>query len=198
MKMPHSSSEESGPPQATDAELIREIKSGRRESFDQLVRRYQRMVYAIAYRMTSNHQDADDLAQETFMAAYRAIGRFDERRSFSAYLSRIAINLSLNHLRKRKRWLRIWSQKSEQTGEALTGGKGPDLQKNLEQRELLNKLTKAMDLLPPHQKAVLVLRVYQEMSYQDIAKTLRISTGTVMSRLYRARTRLRAQLKGLI
>jgi RNA polymerase sigma-70 factor (ECF subfamily) len=106
-------------PQPSDAQLITEVKKGRRESFDQLVLRHQRRVYAITYRMTSNHDDADDLAQETFLAAYRALERFDQRQSFIAYLSRIAINLSINHLRRRKRWLKIQSQKQRQADQEM-------------------------------------------------------------------------------
>lgn len=156
------------------------------------------MVYAIARRMTTNHQDADDLAQETFLAAYRAIGRCDERQSFSAYLSRIAINLSITHLRRRRRWTRIWTQRRKEAQNATLGETSPGPQAKLEKRELMNRLEKAMEALPPHQKAVLVLKVYQEMSYQDISKTLKISLGTVMSRLHRARKRLRAELGDLL
>jgi RNA polymerase sigma-70 factor (ECF subfamily) len=196
--MTRPASEESGSRQATDIELVRGVKDGRKECFDQLVLRYQRLVYAITHRMTSNHQDADDLAQETFLAAYGAMGRFDERRSFSAYLSRIAINLSINHLRRRKRWLKIWSERRTEAHQALTGGKALDPHKNLEQKQLLHRLEIGMEALPAQQKAVLVLKVYQGMSYREIADTLGISLGTVMSRLHRARNRLRAQLKGLI
>jgi RNA polymerase sigma-70 factor (ECF subfamily) len=184
--------------QASDAELIRELQKGRGECFDQLVLRYQRMVYAIARRMTSNHQDADDIAQETFLAAYRAMGRLDVQQSFPAYLSRIAVNLSINHLRRKKRWLRIWSQRRGEAQEASMGVKTVSPQKKMEQSELLNRLEGAMKNLPPHQRAVLVLKVDQEMSYQEIAKTLKISMGTVMSRLHRARNRLRSQLEDLI
>lgn len=190
--------EQSGSHQATDIELVRAVKEGRKEPFDQLVLRYQRLVYAIIRRMISNHQDVDDLAQETFMAAYGAMGRFDERKSFSAYLSRIAINISINHLRRKKRWLRILTERGTEARQALSGGKtlGPD--KKMEQKELMNRLEIGIEALPPRQKAVLILKVYQEMSYQEIADTLGISLGTVMSRLHRARNRLRAQLKDLI
>ena len=191
-------SEESKPQEATDAQLVRGVKDGHKECFDQLVLRHQRMIYAITRRMTYDQQDADDLAQETFLAAYQAIGHFDETQSFSAYLSRIAINLSINHLRRKKRWLKIWSERRTEAHQALTGGKTLGLHKKLEQKELINRLEIGIEALPPQQKAVLILKVYQEMSYQEIADTLGISLGTVMSRLHRARNRLRAQLKDLI
>ena len=196
--MPNPSAEQPEALQTTDAQLIRELKGGRKKSFDQLVLRHQRRIYAITFRMTANHHDADDLAQETFLAAYRALDRFDERQSFAAYISRIAINLSIHHLRRKKRWLKIWTQGRREVGKALLGAKDPGPQKNLEQKELLHRLNQAMETLPAHQKAVLVLKVYQEMSYEEIAMTLKISTGTVMSRLHRARSRLHVQIKDLI
>lgn len=196
--MPNPSAEQPEALQTTDAQLIRELKGGRKKSFDQLVLRHQRRIYAITFRMTANHHDADDLAQETFLAAYRALDRFDERQSFAAYISRIAINLSINHLRRKKRWLKIWTQGRKEVGKTLLGTKDPGPQKNLEQKELLHRLNQAMETLPAHQKAVLVLKVYQEMSYEEIAMTLKISTGTVMSRLHRARNRLHVQIKDLI
>jgi RNA polymerase sigma-70 factor (ECF subfamily) len=198
MKMPDPSPQESGPPQATDARLVREAKRGRRESFDQLVLRYQRMVYAIIRRMVSNHEDADDLAQETFLATYRAMERLDENQSFPAYICRIAINLSINHLRRKKRWVKIWSQRSGEVEKVAMSQKMAGPHGEFERSELMGELKKAVESLPPHQKAVMVLRVYQQMSYGEIARTLKISTGTVMSRLHRARSRLRIQLKDLI
>lgn len=184
-------------PQPSDAQLISQIKKGNRESFDQLVLRHQRRVYGIAYRMTSNHDDADDLAQETFLAVYRALERFDERQSFIAYISRITINLSINHLRRRKRWSKIQSRKQQEANQEMMSERQAGPQRELERKELMDKLARAMETLPPPQKAVLILKAYQEMSYQQIARTLNISMGTVMSRLHRARNRLRAQLKDL-
>ncbi len=192
------SPQESPSSPTSDRQLVQEAKEGRRESFDQLVLRYQRMVYAIIRRMVSDHDDADDLAQEAFLAAYRAMERIDEQQSFKAYISRIAINLSINHLRRKGRWLRIWSQRGKEAGEAARGANTMSPHTKVERSELLGKLEKAIEDLPGHQKAVLTLKVYQGMSYGEIAETLKISQGTVMSRLYRARNRLRAQLKDLI
>jgi len=178
-----------------DAQLIRQFKEGRQSAFDQLVIRHQRRIYGIARRMTGSHDDADDLAQETFLAAYRAMERFDEQRSFIAFLSRIAINMSINHLRRRKRWLKIQTRQSEEAARAVTGGSINDTGSPLEGDEMMGRLREAIAVLPPEQKAVLVLKVYEEMSYREIASTLKISPGTVMSRLSRARARLRKNLK---
>ncbi len=179
----------------SDAQLIRQFKEGRQAAFDQLVIRHQRRIYGIARRMTGSHDDADDLAQETFLAAYRAMERFDEQRSFIAFLSRIAINMSINHLRRRKRWLKIQTRQSDEAARAVTGDTRCDAASPLESDEMMGRLQNAIAALPPEQKAVLVLKVYEEMSYREIASTLKISPGTVMSRLSRARARLRKELK---
>jgi RNA polymerase sigma-70 factor (ECF subfamily) len=179
----------------SDAQLIRQFKEGQRSAFDRLVLRHQRRIYAITRRMSGDHDDADDLAQETFLAAYRALEGFDERKSFVAFLSRIAINLSINHLRRRKRWRNIETRHGEEARGAVTGNAGMAADRQMERDRLINRLQEAIDDLPPEQKAVLALKVDQEMSYQEIAETLGISMGTVMSRLSRARERLRRKLK---
>ncbi len=179
----------------SDAQLIRQFKEGRQAAFDRLVIRHQRRIYAITRRMSGSHDDADDLAQETFLAAYRALERFDERKSFIAFLSRIAINLSINHLRRRKRWHRIEARQSEEAAKAVVGDAAAVADRQMERDEMMGRLQEAIAALPPEQKAVLALKVDQEMSYQEIAATLKISVGTVMSRLSRARARLRKELK---
>lgn len=189
-----------GPPnestaEPSDARLIRQFKEGRQSAFDLLVVRYQRRIYAITRRMSGNHDDADDLAQETFLAAYRALERFDEQKSFIAFLSRIAINLSINHLRRRQRWRRIETRQSEEAARELVGHAGAGADRQMERDRMMVRLQEAIAGLPPQQKAVLALKVDQEMSYREIAATLKISIGTVMSRLSRARKRLRQELK---
>jgi RNA polymerase sigma-70 factor (ECF subfamily) len=179
----------------SDAELIQQFKGGRQSAFDRLVVRHQRRIYAITRRMSGNHDDANDLAQETFLAAYRVLERFDERKSFIAFLSRIAINRSINHLRRRKRWRRIETRQSEEAARAVTGQAGAGADRQMERDRLMDRLQKAIEALPPEQKAVLTLKVDQEMSYREIAAALKISPGTVMSRLSRARARLRKELK---
>jgi len=179
----------------SDTRLIRQFKEGRQSAFDQLVVRYQRRIYAITRRMSGNHDDADDLAQETFLAAYRALDRFDERKNFLAFLSRIAINLSINHLRRRKRWRRIETRQSEEAARAVVGDSADGADRQMDRDRQMERLQAAIAALPPGQKAVLALKVDQEMSYREIAAILKISVGTVMSRLSRARARLRKELK---
>ena len=122
----------------SDVQLIRQFKEGRQAAFDQLVIRHQRRIYVITRRMSGNHDDADDLAQETFLAAYRALERFDEQKNFIAFLSRIAINLSINHLRRRKRWRRIETRQSEEAGQAVVGDSGSAADRQMERDEMMD------------------------------------------------------------
>jgi RNA polymerase sigma-70 factor, ECF subfamily len=154
------------------------------------VRRYQRRVYAVAYRIVRRHDVAEDVAQDTFIRAYRAIGRFEVGRPFGPWVVRIAANLAINHRR------------SPRTREdALPDGhretparEGGPLAQVLD-HEATAVLDGAVAQLPEEQRAVFVLRVSENLSYQEIAETLGLATGTVMSRLARAREKLRVALR---
>jgi RNA polymerase sigma-70 factor (ECF subfamily) len=180
--------------QPSDDELIVKAQEGDLRSFDLLVKRYQRKVYFLAYRMVKGHDAADDIAQETFINAYSAIKSFKIGYSFYTWLYRICMNLSINYL-KRQKFVISESQFEEETSPLEREAPGADPSNHLALKELEDKIEKAIDTLPPKFKAVLVLRVYEDLSYEEIAKTLRISMGTVMSRLFRARERMQEMLK---
>ena len=173
----------------SDDELIRRVQGGDRHSYDLLVKRYQKRVYFLALRMAGDHDAADDLAQETFVRAYFAIGSFTIGRNFYTWLYKICMNLSINHLKSRK-FLVPESAMGDETGPLERPAVGPDPSDALASREATRKIESAIDALSPKYKAVLVLRVYEDMSYEDIARTLDISVGTVMSRLFRAREKM--------
>ncbi|OYD15664.1 hypothetical protein CH330_04985 [candidate division WOR-3 bacterium JGI_Cruoil_03_51_56] len=177
---------------ASDVELIRRVKSGDTRAFDELMRRYAGSIYRLVYSLARNHMDADDLSQETFIRAYRAIGRYDEQYRFYTWLHRIAVNLCINHL-KRKRRVRLVPLPGSEIG-----GEWQDIadpKSGAEVSELQRDLDRALCKLPVDQRAVIVLRVKEEMSYSEISDVLKIPVGTVMSRLSRARSRLRRLLK---
>ncbi|MGB2768770.1 MAG: sigma-70 family RNA polymerase sigma factor [Candidatus Zixiibacteriota bacterium] len=180
--------------QQDDDELILKAQKGDLHSFDVLVRRYQRKIYYLACRMVKGHDAADDIAQETFINAYSAIKSFKIGYSFYTWLYRICMNLSINYL-KRQKFVIPESQFEEETSPLEREAAGADPLNHLALKELENKIEKALDSLPPKFKAVLVLRVYEDLSYEEIAKTLKISIGTVMSRLFRARERMQEMLK---
>ena len=173
----------------SDDELILQVQEGDRRSYDLLVKRYQRRIYFLALRMARDHDAADDIGQETFVRAYLAIGTFTIGRNFYTWLYRICINLSINHLKRRKFVVQA-SEISDEWDPLEKEAGGTDPSDTLISKETTAKVESAIDSLSPKHKAVLVLRVYEDMSYEDIARTLDISIGTVMSRLFRARQKM--------
>ena len=163
------------------------------DAFESLVREYQQMVYAFCRRLTGAHQSADDLAQETFIKAYFALGRFDPRWPVYPWLRKIALNAGLNYLKTRAR-----ERPLDPGGEGARPIDPPapaDLPEDrLERAEFDARFRAAVDSLPEEQKSVFVLRFYEAMSYDEIGRALDLPSGTVMSRLARARQRLRALL----
>ena len=173
-----------------EKKLLAKAKNGDQEAFGKLVERYQRRVYTVIYRFVRNHTEADDLAQEAFIRAFKAIGRFDLRYPFSPWMYRIAINLTLNHLKKRK------LQLVDVDLERRPSGNNP--QTVMEQGETRRKVHRAIAKLPLKLRQVLVLRVYEDWPYARIAEVLEIPVGTVMSRLARAREALKEELWSLL
>jgi RNA polymerase sigma-70 factor, ECF subfamily len=151
-----------------------------------LVRRYQRRVYAVAVRIVRRQDVAEDVAQEAFLRAFRALDRFETGRPFGPWIARIAANLAINERRSPR------SREDElDEGHAEVPSVQPGPLQNLLEREAGDVLEEALGRIPPEQRAVFVLRIFEELSYQEIAQALDISPGTVMSRLSRAREKLR-------
>jgi RNA polymerase sigma-70 factor (ECF subfamily) len=176
-----------------DAVLIRKAQEGDVDAFESLVREYQQTVYALCRRLTGAHQSADDLAQETFIKAYFALSRFDARWPFYPWLRKIAVNASLNYLKSRNRERPLLDEAIAVRG--VEPRPVQDLpQARLEQAEFEEKFRKSVDSLPDEQKSAFVLRFYEGLSYGEISRTLGVPHGTVMSRLNRARQKLKALL----
>ncbi len=173
-----------------EKQLLARAKNGDTEAFGKLVQRYQRRVYTVIYRFVRNHTDADDLAQDAFIRAFKAIDRFDLRYPFSPWMYRIAINLTLNHLKKRK--LKMVDTDIERKPSSDNPVDA------LEQYQTRRKVHQAIAKLPPKLRQVLVLRVYENWPYAQIAEVLEIPIGTVMSRLSRARKALKEELGSLL
>jgi len=180
-----------------DERLIAKAQEGDLYSFDLLVKKYQKKIYALAYRMVKNHDAADDMAQETFINAYSSIKSFKLGYSFYTWLYRICVNLSINYL-KRQKFVISESQFEEEVSPLEKKTESEDPLNLLVQKEQEKKIEQAIDSLPPKYKTVFVLRVYEDLSYEEIAQTLKISLGTVMSRLFRARERLQELLKDMV
>lgn len=174
-----------------DRLLIAKAKKGNMEAFESLVKKYQRPVYFICHWMTGQHQSADDLSQETFIKAYVSLDKFKDGMNFYTWIRKIAVNNSLNYLKGRK--------KEEPLGEKekkITDfNKYQELpQEKLQRNRMEQKFLDSLGALPSDQKIVFILRVYENHSYKGISEILDIPEGTVMSRLSRARKKLKSEL----
>jgi RNA polymerase sigma-70 factor (ECF subfamily) len=180
------------PPEADPDEtfLLARARQGDLSAFEEVVRRHQRRVYATARRIVRAHDVADDVAQEAFVRAWRSLDRFELGRPFAPWVCRIAANLAVNHVR---------SPRAREEGlpeeHLATPATGPDPLVRVLDAEAGRVLDQAVAALPVEQRAVFVLRVYEDLSYDEIARTLGIKAGTVMSRLFRARARLALALR---
>lgn len=171
---------------ADEADLVAKARAGNLLAFEEIVRRYQRRVYAVAWRIVRRHDVADDVVQESFLRAYRSLDRFDTGRPFGPWIARIAANLAVSHLRSP---VAREEELPEGYGETATSSPGPLA--GLLGAEAQQVLDAAVGALSTEQRAVFVLRVNEELPYREIAEALGLSIGTVMSRLSRARERLR-------
>lgn len=176
----------------SDVELIHAVQSGDTNAFDELMKRYAASVYRVTYSLTRNHADADDMSQEAFIRAYRAIARFDERYQFYTWIRKIAVNLCFNHLKRSRRYSFQPLPMADGEAEAVDI---VDPKSDAEGSGLKRDLDAALLKLPADQRAIFVLRVNEELSYSEIAEALSIPVGTVMSRLSRARERLKVLLQ---
>ena len=179
----------------TEDALVEEAKKGNLDAFSELVRRVQERVYAVIFALTRNHQDTDDLMQETFFSAYRALAGFAGRSRFSTWTHRIAVNLTLNHLKKKGREKgRMSFDESvaipEQSGPAAPSPEGESLG-----TELREKLDLAIASLPPIYRAAFALVVLQGMAHAEAAAVLGCSENTVSWRMHKARKMLQERLK---
>ena len=175
----------------SDAELIREFKEGNEGGFNELVRRYQERVYWVVRRFLPDHNDADDVVQEVFIRMYESLGGFREESSLFTWLYRIAVNLSLNNIRMKK--LRRFLSIDEPLEAQLAGDEDPDKAvEGLEQRELIDK---AVETLPEKQKAVFVLRYYEQLPYEEISRILKTSTGGLKANYYHAVRKIQDYVK---
>jgi RNA polymerase sigma-70 factor (ECF subfamily) len=180
-----------------EEKLIAKAKIGDIYSFERLVEKYQKKIYYLAQRMTRSHEAADDLAQEAFIKAFYALKSFKEGCSFSAWVYKICMNLTLNYL-KRQKFTIPESQLPDNSLDLLNEKEKGDFSDQLVKEELRKKIEQEIDNLPPDFKAVFILKTYEDLSYDQIAQALKISKGTVMSRLFRARERLQKSLKGYL
>jgi RNA polymerase sigma-70 factor, ECF subfamily len=173
--------QESG--QLTDEVLILNLAGGDKRALDEIMNRYRRKALSYAYRYLGNFDDAEDAAQDSFVKVYHFAGRFDNRSSFAGWFYSILINCCRDRLRQKKRF-GLFTKRFEK--EMPSANPGPEY----ELGEQAKALQVALQKLSPDKREILTLRLSHEQSYEDMSKTLGISIGTVMSRLFRAKKEL--------
>jgi len=180
-----------------DNELVRRAQAGNDEAFEELVRRYERKVYNIAYRMMGNPADANEALQDAFLRAYRFLKRFQFKSSFYTWLYRIATNVCLTKLRKRKSPV-VMSLDEPVGTDGELALEVPDHKYNPEtmyrQREIREAIKEAVDELPPDYRSVVVLRDLEGLTNEEVSTILNLSVPAVKSRLHRGRLALREKL----
>ena len=172
-----------------DAEraAIAACRRGEREAFDVLVARYQRPIYRLCFRYVNNHEDANDLAQEAFLKAWRAISSFRGESAFSTWLYRIAVNACLNHRALR----RPATQELEEGLADPSPGADAAVARDLQARRVRD----AVSRLPERQRATLILKVYHDLTHAEVAEILGSTVGTVKANLFHALANLRRQMQ---
>ncbi|MBN2199802.1 MAG: sigma-70 family RNA polymerase sigma factor [Candidatus Aminicenantes bacterium] len=177
-------------------ELVRRSQDGDREAFTALVRNYQAKVHSLAYGFTRNDAQADDLAQDIFLKAWLGLSKFRFRSGFGTWLYRIAVNHVKDHLRKRASSREIPLQEDSVRAASRTA---PPADREAGEKERRAELVRdCLAGLPEKFRMILTLRDVQGLSYEDLSRTLRLSAGTVDSRLFRARKMLRRRVESRI
>ena len=173
----------------TDDQLVGQARAGSRPAFEALVRRYQKPLYYLCYRYVHDHDAAADLAQRSFIRVLEKLSDLREDNTFKSWLFRIAANLSLNHIRDHARF--VDEAAAAQQHDEAGVGPDPDVQMQLEGLEMSHALRQAVAQLPTKQRMTLELRVYEELSFRDIAAALDTTEGAAKVNFHYAVKRLR-------
>ena len=185
----------------SELDLVKQCQAGNTEAFDQLVTRYRTRVFAMIYNMVRNEQDAWDLAQDSFVKAWKSIGRFRGRSSFYTWIYRIVMNVTIDWLRKKQvkgagAEFNDAIQLREIEPASRTVPKADPLpHERMEQSEIRARIDNAIAQISPEHRAVILMKEIEEMQYHEIAEALGCSIGTVMSRLFYARKKLQNLLR---
>lgn len=184
----------------SDAGAVAEVQAGDSSAFRVLVERHSRPVFRLAYRLTGNQQDAEDVVQETFLRAFRQLKRFEARSSFGTWLHRIAVNCAMDLLRGRPRLQMAESLDGGGTGDVADAPDeraiGPD--RWAESAEIRRSLDRALDRLTPVERTAFVLRHFEGRSLEDIGQALGLRTNATKHSIFRAVQKMRRALEPLV
>jgi len=181
-----------------DRDLMARLAEGDREALAPLMERHYHRLYRIALSYLRNPDDALDAVQETFVKAFQNANRWDGSVEAGPWLSRVAINQSIDRWRRNRRRQATFAPLAEGDHDTALADGAPDPDRRLFGRELRDRLAVALGRLPERQRAVVVLRLYEEMTLEEIADALGMRLGTVKSSLHRALGRLRTGLQGVL
>ena len=166
------------------------------DSFELQVKKHQGKMYALAYGMLHNREDALEVCQEAFVKAFQALKSFRGEAAFGTWLYRIVVNLCIDFQRKGVTSRRTsWNQNQEEAGLMAMSQPGENPLRALEQKEVKKEVMEALQKLPEEQRACIILREFEGLSYKEIARALNCSQGTVMSRLHYGREKMKELLK---
>jgi len=179
----------------TDEELVARSKTGDIDSFNQLVKRWERPIFALAYRTLGREEDARDVTQETFLRAFRALSGFKGDAKFSSWLYRIALNLCRDWIRKERRTPLVAVPEGVEV-EQLAAERGPveSVEDLAARAELGREVARAMEYLPTEQRQAIILKEYHGLTFQEIADLMKCPLSTVKTRVYQGLSTLRKQL----
>ena len=180
----------------TDEELVTRSRGGDADSFNQLILRWERPIYALAYRVIGREEDARDVAQETFLRAFRALPGFKGQAKFSSWLYRIALNLCRDWIRRQRRAPVVQMPEGVDPSEfAAETEPAESIEDLVARRELSAIVEEAMTILPEEQRTAIVLKEYHGLTFQEIADLQSVPLSTVKTRLYQGLSVLRRHLE---
>jgi RNA polymerase sigma-70 factor (ECF subfamily) len=185
---------------SAELELVERSKGGDLAAFEELVVMYQKQVYNLGYRMMGSEEDACDMAQEAFLKAFRSIRKFNGKSSFGTWVYRIAVNVCIDELRRRKKvklYPVVHNDNPETGSGKLITDTGDLPEERIERQETRKQVQRAINRLAEDYRAKIILRDIQGRTYQEIAEILDINIGTVKSRISRARQSLKEELIAL-
>lgn len=185
-------SDTAGPDAADDGALVAAAQRGDTAAFDQLVTRHRRAVYQVCYRFVHHHDDAADLTQDTFVRAWKALGRFRGQARFSTWIYRIAVNVSLNRVSLKT------PAAEAMDFDLVADAVSPPPGQALVARQRAAAVRHAVQSLPPRQREALILRTYHELSHQEVAEIVGTTVGAVKANVFHALVNLRKRLAGKV